>query len=668
MITNTVRTKTEQQKLIRAIIQRVFVAGLWAWVSASGIATPVPGPWVPIFKGVDHSVGTNDPALPGSFPGKLQVVHCVRVDLRDPDVRLLATPRAPAYVAESRETLTQTVPSFLSQNKLQIAADANFYSGNPGGSDPASEGISCEVFGLQISTGAVVSAVASEADPRFATLLFSTNNEPHISFVNRPPGTNTVGMYTAVTGYYPIVSNGVNVGAASITAYPDGFIHQIQPRTAYGISADNRYLYLMSIDGRQGGYSDGALDTETADWMLQFGAWNAINMDGGGSTALYMSDSTGQPVPVNHSSYFAAYGRERYIGSHLGVYAKPLPGPINDVLAAPDDTTALITWTTLLAADSQVQYGLTTNLEASTALISESVTNHAVTLTGLSPDTGYYFKVLSGVNGNQYRSPLFYFTTTNYVITNFIFDLTNTWAFTTSNLDGISWTAPNYNDTTWVGTGPGLLWIDARGPNSGIPELNTLMPGDPNNALGPTYPFITYYFRTHFAFTNSLRGASLRFTGYIDDGAVFYLNGHEVFRLRLPSSPTVINHSTLATGYACSGDATCPDSFTVSGDLATNLFSGDNVLAAEVHNYSAGSPDITFGASLLITVPYDTSSPELTISYSSNAVLLNWNQSGFTLQQAPTPAGPWSNTPGPVVTGPYSVKASGAALYFRLIK
>ncbi len=56
-------------------------------------AGPVPGPWTPIFKGVDHAVGTNNPSVPGNFP-ELQVVHCIRVDLTDPDIQLFATPRA----------------------------------------------------------------------------------------------------------------------------------------------------------------------------------------------------------------------------------------------------------------------------------------------------------------------------------------------------------------------------------------------------------------------------------------------------------------------------------------------------------------------------------------------------------------------------------------------
>ena len=643
---------------------------LLAFACIESHASPTPGGWTPLFKGVDHAVGTNDPSIPGSFPER-QVVHCVRVDLTDSDVHLLATPRASNYAEDSRETLTQSVPNFLRQNLLQIAADADFYSANPGGSDPNSEGISCEVFGLQISRGEVVSPVTSSdaaGDPRFASILFSTNNQASFVFNNRPPGTNTAGIYTAITGYYPIVSNGVNIGAASINSYPDSFIHQVQPRTAYGLTKDGKYLLLLTIDGRQQGYSDGALDTETAYWILQFGAWNAINMDGGGSTALYMADSAGNPVAVNHSSYLPAYGHERFIGSHFGVSAKPLPGFVNDVNALPDDTAATVTWGTTNPATSLVQYGPTTGLGYATPYSSVMVTNHSALLTGLSPGTGYYYRVFSSDGPNQYSSGFLFFTTTNYANSNLVFDFTNSWSYGTANLDGVNWTAPNYDDSGWAGSGPGLLWIDTRGsarPPLPLPTITEM----PANGSSP-YP--TYYFRTHFTFTNSLNGVTLVATAYLDDGAVFYLNGTEVYRLRMPDYPAAILNTTLATGYACSnsvdyGDAVCPDVWSVSGNLMTNLVVGDNVLAAEVHNYNAGSPDITFGLSLSDTTP-SSAPPQLNIEQSNSLLTLSWARGGFTLQQANSPAGPWANVPGPIVSSPFSTNNSGTTLFFRLLK
>ncbi|MGD0536352.1 MAG: phosphodiester glycosidase family protein [Verrucomicrobiota bacterium] len=644
-----------------------------AWLTAGGLAAtaaPMPGPWVPIFKGVAHAGGTNVPGIAGNFP-RLQVVYCERVDLTDPDIRLFTTPRATGYVAESRETLSLTVPDFLKQNHLQVASDANFYDANPGGADPSSEGVPCNVYGLQISSGTVVSA-DSVGDNRYAALLFTTNNQPSFVFINRPPGTNTAGIATAITGYYPIVSNGVNIGAASINAYPDSFIHGEQPRTAFGVSQDNRYLFILTIDGRQDGYSVGALDSETAYWMLAFGAWNAINMDGGGSTALYISDAAGNPVAVNHSSYLAAgYGHERYIGSHFGVWAKPLPGFINNVVSIPDDTAATITWDTTDPATTQVAYGLTADLGLLTAVQTALTTNHAINLTGLTPATDYYFQVISTAAGQTHSSSNFLFTTTNYIATSQLFDITNAWTYTTADLDGVNWTTPSYDDSGWIGSGPGLLWVDVRstGPDPNVQPKNTQMPANPKNN---GYPFVTYYFRTHFTFTNALSGVSLVLSNYVDDGAVFYLNGAEIYRLRMAPAPAVIANSTLASGYPCPdatdyGNAVCPDVFPIGSDLATNLEAGDNVLAAEVHNYSALSPDITFGSALFFNEPVDAS-PELSLAAAPGAITLNWTRGGFTLQSAPSPTGPWADVPGPVAIGPFTTATSDAAGYYRLYR
>src|SRR5207247_7655634 len=69
----------------------------------------------------------------------------------------------------------------------------------------------------------------------------------------------------------------------------------------------------------------------------------------------------------------------------------------------------------------------------------------------------------------------------------------------------------------------------------------------------------------------------------------------EIYRLRIPANPDA---TTLATNFPCSGDATCLDTFMIPMGSLTNLAIGENVLAAEVHNYNGQSPDITFGLSL----------------------------------------------------------------------
>jgi hypothetical protein len=73
------------------------------------------------------------------------------------------------------------------------------------------------------------------------------------------------------------------------------------PRTLAGVKADGTIL-LVTVDGRQPGYSVGASFEESAQIMKSLGAIDAVNLDGGGSTTMtigsklinHPSDSTGE--------------------------------------------------------------------------------------------------------------------------------------------------------------------------------------------------------------------------------------------------------------------------------------------------------------------------------------------------------------------------------------
>ena len=61
----------------------------------------------------------------------------------------------------------------------------------------------------------------------------------------------------------------------------------VNPRTAIGQRADGAVL-MLCIDGRQA-HSVGCTYQDLADIMLDYGAVNACNMDGGSSTAMYLN-------------------------------------------------------------------------------------------------------------------------------------------------------------------------------------------------------------------------------------------------------------------------------------------------------------------------------------------------------------------------------------------
>lgn len=63
----------------------------------------------------------------------------------------------------------------------------------------------------------------------------------------------------------------------------------VRARTAVGISADNSKVYIVSAEGRTG-ESAGLSLTDLANFMQYIGCYKAVNLDGGGSTAMTVRD------------------------------------------------------------------------------------------------------------------------------------------------------------------------------------------------------------------------------------------------------------------------------------------------------------------------------------------------------------------------------------------
>lgn len=643
-------------------MRRVLSAAVLVLVASAAHAAHTVTPWVPIFQGIEQASGTNNVAAPVSL-----AVNALRIDLHDPDIRLTLTPPLTnSYVPDVRETLLQTPSEFLAEHGLQVAINAVYFS-PPGYNNPS--GTPAWLTGVAISEGRVVSVQtqATLSDSQSA-MLFTTNNQASFFYLNSPPA-GTEGIFTGFSGLYPLLSNGVNISFAYTNSADT--LHFRQPRTAFGLSADKRYLILVTIDGRQNDFSDGALDWETADFLLLFGAWDGMNMDGGGSTCMVKSSYCGDPIEINQNYFQFAVGRpgaQRPIGCSLGVRARPLAGPIRDLAFETGPTTALLTWKTETPASTQVEYGLTQNYGSSTPLDSRLTKMHVANLYGLLTGSNYYFRCISDTGSEAYSLACRLRPVSAASSGTLAFDVTNSWKYTTNNLlDGTNWKTPGYDDSGWSGPGPGLLYVES---NPLVAPRNTLLP--PGNVSSGTPIPRTYYFRTRFVFGGDTAGLSLIFSNYVDDGAVFYLNGGEIFRLRVPPLPTLITNLTPATGGPCAGTAQagdaatiCPDVFTITGNLLTNLVQGTNVLAVEVHNAGAVSAtDLVFGSALIFS-RQGTVLPKLNIFSEDNLATLYWNGEGFALQQsADMPStNSWTNVTGPVSTSPVTVTNAVAAFY-----
>jgi len=96
----------------------------------------------------------------------------------------------------------------------------------------------------------------------------------------------------------------------------------LHPRTAYGISADGRYLYVLVVDGRQKDWSLGAGLEDLAVLLKEAGASDAMNMDGGGSTTLVTLGADGKSL-VHRNRHEPKYASYRSVSLNLGIVVDP---------------------------------------------------------------------------------------------------------------------------------------------------------------------------------------------------------------------------------------------------------------------------------------------------------------------------------------------------------
>lgn len=95
----------------------------------------------------------------------------------------------------------------------------------------------------------------------------------------------------AVGGGPRLLVNGQVAVDAAAEGFDAGFSDGLNPRTAAGTTRDGRHLLLVTVDGRQA-FSKGVSLAGMAAIMKRYGAWNAINLDGGGSTAMAVGGMT----------------------------------------------------------------------------------------------------------------------------------------------------------------------------------------------------------------------------------------------------------------------------------------------------------------------------------------------------------------------------------------
>ena len=87
-----------------------------------------------------------------------------------------------------------------------------------------------------------------------------------------------------ISGGPYLVKNGETF--VDMTAQKLGSIGGRNPRSAIGYTKDNNFI-IVAVDGREGS-SIGLTLNELATFMKSIGCINAMNLDGGGSTVMYV--------------------------------------------------------------------------------------------------------------------------------------------------------------------------------------------------------------------------------------------------------------------------------------------------------------------------------------------------------------------------------------------
>jgi len=200
--------------------------------------------------------------------------------------------------------------------------------------------------------------------------------------LNLPPPT---GILKELIGGGPrLIRDGIRSVEWEQEAVGSNFTYDRHPRTAVGFSVDSSHVYFFTVDGRQAGYSVGMSLFELADYMLEWGVYQGINLDGGGSTTMVIdgevmnspSDGTERTVanalmaislaPIGPLAYISLPWEETFapIESQLqfnvtgtDIYYNPRPVPSDSLIWSCDPLIGSITTTGLFSAASTVTQG-----------------------------------------------------------------------------------------------------------------------------------------------------------------------------------------------------------------------------------------------------------------------------------------------------------------------
>ena len=246
------------------------------------------------------------------------MVHVVEIDLARAEFVVTAgVPQAGLeFVAEKTSAFARRMHTVAAINATYFRPfDGGRFLAKPYVPQP---GQAVEVDGVSIANGHVDSLAASP-DGRSNGAFCVTPRGVSIAQGNCPAD-----VQQAVGAGPVLIADGQPV---TLRVNPDdvrakeieNYYRHTEPRTALGIDATGRKVWLVVVDGRQAGYSEGITLPELTALFTELGAHSAINLDGGGSSTLVLGGTGDSERVANSPIHTSIPGRERPVGNHLGV-------------------------------------------------------------------------------------------------------------------------------------------------------------------------------------------------------------------------------------------------------------------------------------------------------------------------------------------------------------
>ncbi len=188
----------------------------------------------------------------------------------------------------------------------------------------------------------------------------------------------------------------------TITSVPATITHNSTMNIVTPEAADIAKITFVSL----------ASVTHTADWNQHF---MELPFTRDGTTLTVNTPANANLAPENYYMVFAV--NSAGVPSQAKIVKLGIPDTAAPVISAASasgltPSTATINWTTSELADSRVEYGTDTSYGAFTTLNASLVTAHAQTISGLTSNTQYHYRVLSrDASGNLATSGDLTFTT-----------------------------------------------------------------------------------------------------------------------------------------------------------------------------------------------------------------------------------------------------------------